>query len=167
MGVPGLPRGGKQGADPECSRKLHQFRAGFGRTAIMAGGSRRFTRYAGWTGFFAAGGGPRLSVPGGGRGQPRFCAAEQWRGGIFLRDESPDCLPADIGEGKRVCRYFRWAADLSENGKLGCRRVVYVGRQRAAQQDSMSRMPANARAGLTRQHAGVTFTSIFAYFWAR
>src|SRR5260221_13401239 len=100
MGVPGLPRGGKQGADPECSRKLHQFRAGFGRTAIMAGGSRRVTRYGGWAGFFAAGGGARLFCAGGGGRPAPFLGAEVWRGRGFLSGGKPACLPTRTRDGE-------------------------------------------------------------------
>jgi len=119
-GVSGIARGGEQGTDPECSGELHQLRAGVGRAPVVAGGGRRSSFRAGWPGFFAAGGGPRLSLSRGRRRPSGLRTAERWRRGFFVCDEGPDRVPAGIGKRKRLCGDFRWAADLPEDREQGC-----------------------------------------------
>src|SRR5467141_1467661 len=118
--VEGHARGGEQGTDPECSGELHQLRACVGRAPVVARGGRRSSFRAGWPGFFAAGGGPRLSLSRGRRRPSGLRTAERWRRGFFVCDEGPDRVPAGIGKRKRLCGDFRWAADLPEDREQGC-----------------------------------------------
>ncbi len=108
--------------------ELHQFRARGGWASDVAGGSCGVAWYGGRAGFFAAGRGPRLSLSRG-RGWPSGVrAAKQRRYRIFLCAEGPHGLSTCFGERKRLCRDFRRAADLPEDGKPRRRRLVRLGR---------------------------------------